>query len=383
MNNLEIASDEMDIFEYAVRAESKRNTRVDKSGKQSITHIYSVPELHLDEYLEGLAFNDDVTALIRVETKHIIGIYAECSDKNFLIYQPQLGSISLEPEHFNYTLDAELTNELKAFGTEHNIVKLMQSNFETLIALLVTYTFALSHLHKIDAEELFKLKAFNSHQVLLNRFRSFSAGDYIPTKNHLNNFSWVYYLELRIIAEIMKGAGSLIVHDVATNMGSFPCLLNALNEDELFGLQLARIECSDVNVDIVKRSIGDISLNGSVNHDNIVVKYLDLLEDNPPVEEADVITANDVLEHFPEDLSKIAFRNLWRRTKRLLVIHVPPDEDLNLEYGHLTPFNQNKLNLWASELDNCKNITADYKSILKLCPHLMGDEGYLFLVKAY
>jgi len=99
---------------------------------------------------------------------------------------------------------------------------------------------------------------------------------------------------------------------------------------------------------------------------------VDLLNGMDQVPETDVITANDILEHFNEQDSYRIFFRLWNKAKELLLIHVPFEDTPKSVFGHYTRFSSEILTQWANTLDACENIT----------PHHLRAGGCLFLKKA-
>lgn len=353
-----------------------RNEWVDKRGLQSIDSVYSVPHLNLSGLKSHFSSSENCR-LWDVKTKHLVGIYIESGEHSFFAYQPNPENVTLESAGFNQSLDVELSNELISFGEENNIFKLKKLNFETFKALLVTYSFALSHLFGIDIKELEQLKILNSHKVLVDNYQKLSKGISINFASHLGAFSLIYFTEIKAIAYVCKDTSGISIHDVATNTAHFPLLLSALEKEGLLELGLKSITCSDIDIQLAKNYIRQVSEFSNVDHSNVEIVHVNLLEDNLALEDADVITANDILEHFSEEDSRRILQNLWKRTKRLLIIHVPIEDEPDEIYGHRSSFNKDKLEDWAAQLDNCTNVA----SLLNLCEDASIRDGFLFLLR--
>ncbi len=54
----------------------------------------------------------------------------------------------------------------------------------------------------------------------------------------------------------------------------------------------------------------------------IEVLKIDLLQDMEKFPVTDVIVDNDVLEHFNDEISLNILKGLWKRTGKLLIVHV-------------------------------------------------------------
>src|SRR6185436_1260997 len=106
--------------------------------------------------------------------------------------------------------------------------------------------------------------------------------------------------------------------------------------------------------------------------------YLDVTEPSSLLNRADVITANDILEHFHQEVSFKVLNNLWRSTRRLLVIHVPFEDRPVAAFGHYTGFDRTKLSSWAAQLDDCRDRSEELRHLTR--GHPDPDAIHKFLV---
>ncbi len=336
----------------------------------------------MDDNRLKIIFNTFNINLIPIESNRIKGVFADLPPFSILFYQPHVQNRGLAENSFNQSIDAQLADEIVEFGRSNNIQKLAHIDFETFKALLVTHTHAISRIYGLEVSKAEQLKSYNTFRHLKNIFLSLSSGQHIHENSHIASLARIYYVEMRVISEIFGSLRPIHLHDVATNTAQLPILLNAIDVDTLFGSRFGSIQCSDIEPGIARSYIDFISDAGEAQLKSIELSTLDLLDPSEVTIDADVITANDILEHFDECTGKKVFQNLWRLTKKLLIIHVPFEAVANKQYGHFNTFDTEKLREWASELDGCRNLTDFYKGTFEDEKFIAGIYNeFLFLMK--
>ena len=205
----------------------------------------------------------------------------------------------------------------------------------------------------------------NSHQQYIKKYLEhkdekstyFLKELYNENYDHIEYFSRVYYWEMKIMSDILNKT-KISIHDVGTNVAQFPLLIRSLPRSSLFNLDIARIVASDNGCEgkkFVNRIIKENSY-GSIEFMNI-----DLTHQINTAPKTDVIIINDVLEHLPNDeISLSVLKQLWNKTKKLLIAHIPIEPKPNRVWDHHVVFTSEKIRDWASQLPKAKFISDDY-----------------------
>lgn len=346
------------------------------SGESAtLNYVYSAARLD-DENYEWLYSQVIADVSEKIETESLYGLYFEFSNVSFLIYSPRKYREQIVSSEYNHSHDAGLFKEILAFGNSRSIARLSTMDFDSFLSLLVTYSFALAGIHKMEIEEVERIKTRNTVSLLSSNYRRINSGLSVDSTCHVGAFSWTYFIELALIQKYFKEKGIVRIHDVATNSAHLPLLMASLNLSESNSLKFD-ICCSDINIIPAQKSIQ--SMPNEVSQ-QITLSKLDLLSNIDRLKEFDVIIANDVLEHFNDDLSFKVLNKLWEVTSNLLIIHVPIEEVPETAYGHFTSFTQEKLKEWSTLLDSCEYLT---ESLYKLSPNITQYhvDGFLILKK--
>lgn len=366
-------------FEETIERLPGVNSRVNMPDKPSITHMYSFPELPPET--DALTSKLPDARCWNIETRTLVGSFLQVGDHSILLFQPNRENFGLEHTFFNQSIEAQFAEELQAFAAQNDIPGLRRLNSTAFGGLQTSYFEAVRRIYSMSWPELLKLKAHNSLLCLIDHHRSLSNPHLLPlsSNSHLRAFSWIYYVQLRAIADVFAGKDGPIIHDVASNTGHLPLLISSLTREELFGIEYSGIYCSDVSTRLIRTTLQSVRESEERVRRPIAVSRLDLLGDLSALKSADVITANDVLEHFEDKDSFKLLENLWAHTKKLLLVHVPVEETPTKAYGHLTSFNSEKLAEWASHLPECENITPRYALIIEQCDAPSNRDGFLLL----
>lgn len=368
------------VIERCLAAFPFSNYVVDRTCEQAISHVYSVPNVDYNQL--KIIFSIFNIKLIYIESSRIKGVFANFPPFSILFYQPHAQNRGLSENFFNQSIDAQIADEVVEFGVANNIQKLANIDFETFKALLVTHTHAISCIHGLEVSTVEQMKSYNTFRHLKNTFLSLSSGQNVYEDSHIASLARIYYVEMRVISEIFGSLRPISLHDVATNTAQLPILLNAIDVGTLFGSRFESIQCSDIEPSVARSYINFVSDAGESQLKSIELSTLDLLDPGEVIIDADVITANDILEHFDEYTGKKVFQNLWKLTKKLLIIHVPFESIANKQYGHFNTFYTEKLREWTNELDDCNNLTDSYKTAFKYERYISEIYNeFLFLMK--
>lgn len=329
-----------------------------------IGNIYSTDKFNYDGLKEMLTHFKNYK-IWDVKTTLINGVYIECEEINFLIFNPHDNREMINENNFNQSLDSNLSRGIEEYGRLNSINRISSLDYMTFDSLIDAYVASLAMLFNLEFKEIEKLKALNTQRTIINNHRKLINGSMFEKNNHLEIFSNIYYCELYIISKLFDNFSSVIIHDVATNTAQLPLLISGLTLDEKFGVNYGKIVCSDIDLITPEVFISNCIEHNIVSDNNIELEYINLLEGDKKLRDADVIIANDVLEHLEENDSLKVFKNLWQNTKDVLIIHVPVEDEPNSSYGHLTVFNKKKFQKWLDCIENYENISDNFSAIKK------------------
>lgn len=347
---------------------------------KTIDHIFSSGTINFKE-LDKVFIKFKNCKVWNFSTKLIKGVYVENDDENFLIFNPHDKKELIDEFHLNQSMDKKLSDGFENAAKQLRIKRISSIDYATFEALIDTYTFSLGDLFDLEFEKVNKIKALNSQKLLIHYHKELLNNKLFERNSHLDFFSYIYFCELYIISKLFEKEKTVWLHDVATNTAQLPILLSTLNMEECFGINYEKIECSDVDMRTPKVNIENCIENGLVDSGKIDLSFVDLVKGDPILNNADVIIANDVLEHFNEDLSYSIFHKLWSHTKNVLIIHVPTEKVLSTCYGHLTLFNYTKLKKWVGTIENCEDLSDNFPELDKHGGKTSA--GFLVLKKIY
>lgn len=335
---------------------------------------------NLKQLKEGLlSLNQKV---IEIETLHYKGLYFESAPKLIgLIIAPKNEHVSLDQSIMNYYRDSLLIYELQNYGYENKLDGLISLDLATSMSLSRGDELVTAEILGTSFNQLNYKKYENTHKEYIKHYLEFKTNQltfkYEPNQynNSIAVFSRLYYWEIRVMADILKGQ-NIIVHDVGTSVAQFPLLLSALSPEELFGLNIEKILASD-NGWTGEHLIRLLTRKNS-GYKPIQFIKIDLTTEIDAVPMVDVTIINDVLEHLPDDRSAlIALNELWRKTKKLLIAHVPIESEPNPAWGHNISFSGEKIRKWASELSGGCFLGDLYMEDNQS----LSDLGYLIVAK--
>jgi hypothetical protein len=374
-----IISSTIELFKKLLFGDQCRAERIFASKAGPVVYICALRQLDAHQFINKIAASADTKTYI-IDTEYLQGLYIEIPGAWILFYSPPDPKISLGVDTFNQSLDSAATQDLVAFGKNRNITNLVKIGFDVFLAMLETYYDIIGHTFSLSESQLNKIKLINTFKEFFNNYNKLIAGNPINFSRHVGSFSWIYYLEIHAIQSIIGNLPSIKIHDVATNTGNFPLLLSQLAGLNLLPFRTNEICCSDYNDTMPARIFQTLQESLGTFQIPVRLEKLDVRAPSASLSEADVIIANDILEHFSDEEAEHIFHNLWAHTSNLLIIHVPIEETPNRFYGHFTNFTDEKLYHWADRLADCRNLTGEFLRSFNFVQ--MHDlSGFLFLKK--
>ncbi|MGA1866255.1 MAG: hypothetical protein ACMUFK_02175 [Thermoplasmatota archaeon] len=343
-------------------------------GATNIDHLHSLHK----------ALETERYRIFPVDTAHFRGILFRGSDDlSGLFISPKKEYMDADREILNQSRDAITLYELQAFGRDHGLKELELLDFSSGVPLRLADNEVLSEALEIPLDDIEVIKYRNSHELYVKKFLQYRNGlgnyrlkeIYTEGYDHIEYFSRVYYLEIKMISEIVKKF-PISLHDAGTNVAQFPLLLRSLSREELFNLDISDIIASDNGLS--GKKMADRLLR---QNDQMPIRFIDLdltgqMNDAPTT---DVVIINDVLEHLPDDgIAMRALRNLWDRTNALLIAHVPLEPALNRVWDHHIIFTADKIRQWAGQLPGANNISDDRSEDDGLS---MTEHGFLMVAR--
>ncbi|HEX3046204.1 MAG TPA: hypothetical protein VHY08_15720 [Bacillota bacterium] len=330
------------------------------------------------------ASNFNVTA---IETFYYQGLYFEASPADGgelagLLVAPKREMINVNQDILNSTREVESIGALQAFGRDHQIERLAFIDYQSFFPLWRRIESLISHKLKISPAEMAFIKYENNHKEYLKHYLDFKNNHRTFAFNsekysHIEMFSWIYYWEVKIIAENLKHE-RISVHDVGTWDAHFPLLLSGLPSQDLFGLNIIEIIASDrINPKRAGAKFAEKVIKKNCGYKPVKLINLDLTKKLDQIPATDVIILNDVLEHLPNDeLSLASLKKVWDKTGKLLIVHVPYEDAPNPAWGHFVTFDADKVRAWAKDLPGAHFLSDKYYTDHD---HPLTGEGYLIV----
>lgn len=374
-----IVSSTIELFKRLLFGDQYRAERMFASQAGPVVFICALRQLDPVKFVDKIAASASTNSFI-IDTEYLQGLYVEIPGAWILLYSPPDAKISLGADTLNQSLDSAAIQDLVNFGKSNSIANLMSIGFDVFIAMLETYHEIIGQIFSLNKNQLNQIKLINTFKEFFNNYNKLASGKTIDASRHVGAFSWIYYLEIQAIKLLIGNLPKIKIHDVATNTGNLPLLLSQLASRNILPFHINEICCSDYNDAMpagifhrLQESIGTFQIP-------LRIEQLDLRAPAPTLLDADVIIANDILEHFSDTEAEHIFHNLWAHTRSILIIHVPIEETPNRFYGHFTNFTDEKLYYWTDKLSDCRNLTREILDSFKFVqPHDMS--GFLFLKK--
>lgn len=374
-----IVSTTIELLKRLLFGDQCRAERIFASRAGPVVFICALRQLDPVKFIDKIAAAAGTNSFI-IDTEYLQGLYVEIPGAWILFYSPPDSKITLCADTFNQSLDSAATQDLVNFGKSKNIANLLNIGFDVFIAMLETYYEIIGQTFSLNENQLNQIKLINTYKEFYNNYNKLTSGRPINASRHVGAFSWIYYLEIHAIQSLTGNLSAIKIHDVATNTGNLPLLLSQLAGRNLLPFQVNEICCSDYNDAMpagifhrLQESLGTFQIPVSI-------EQLDVRTSAASLAEADVIIANDILEHFSDQEAEHIFHNLWAHTSNMLIIHVPIEETPNRFYGHFTNFTDEKLHCWADKLSDCRNLTQEFLSSFNFA-QMYDLSGFLFLKK--
>lgn len=372
-----VASSTIDLLKRLLFGDQCRAERIFASQAGPVVYICALRHLDPVKFIDKIAPSADINSFI-IDTEYLRGLYIEMPGTWLLVYSPPAPKLSLGADTFNQSLDSAAIQDLVNLGKSKNIANLLNIGFDVFVAMLETYYEIIGRIFSLNENQLNQIKLINTFKEFFNNYNKLTSGRPINVSRHVGAFSWIYYLEIQAIQSIIGNLPNIKIHDVATNTGNLPLLLSQLAGHNLLPFHVNEICCSDYNDAMpagifhrLQESLGTFQIPVSI-------EQLDVRTSAASLAEADVIIANDMLEHFSDQESEHIFHNLWAHTRNMLIIHVPIEETPNRFYGHFTNFTDEKLHQWADNLSDCRNLTQEFLSTFNFT-QAYDLSGFLFL----
>ncbi len=339
-----------------------------------------IKEDNLEEFKKKLSVYK--FKVIEIDMSDYKGVYIEDSPDLFgLFIFPKKETISINQSIFNYTKLIKLSNEIQSSAQKNNINNLVILNFELVIFLWIGIKSLMTDMFNISYKRLDLLENENTHKEFIKSYLEFKDNkkEQIYAQggfSNIDHFSWIYYWEIKIIGKFCKGE-NISIHDTGTADAQFPLLISGLSENDRMGVNFTRIFASDIDISGKKNIKKIIKKNN--NYKPIKFLTLDLTKDISSAPKTDVIIINDVLEHLPnDDISFSALKSLWEKTKKLLIAHLPFEQEPNPIWGHYITFNEKKIRKWAGLLPGAILLSDTYYYSKNKS---LNNMGYLIVTK--
>jgi hypothetical protein len=351
----------------------------------ALKYIAAVRDKSRLKVIEELVMKYDDMNLHKMENQFIEAIYIDSEhDYNALFLTSKEEYNSLDSEKLNYGNDSIITAVIQKTILEKNLKSLVNFGFDTTVNIIYAFELCIANHHSISMEEMHYIKMSNTQKEIVrkynlyrtdpNEIRSYDWNNY----DHLNNFSLNYYAMVKVMSDVFKSSGNnrgFTVHDAGTSNSQLALMLSTLKKDDLMDLKVSEIIASDLVLECQDKTIRYI--NQYENPKPIKFIEQDFTDDSKELPEVDVTILNDVLEHFPTDeLSFHVMERFWKRTRKLLIVHVPQEEEPGVEWGHYITFNREKLMKWADRLSGYIHLGDDYSFNKNL---RYSDCGFLIL----
>jgi hypothetical protein len=303
-----------------------------------------------------------------------------------IIFATKAKYISQDIDKLNHSRDSHVISALREYGKKHNLDELINIDFNSAIKICQIEIDLMAASFNMDRFGISCRKYLNSTLLYMNKYFEFTGGrkyqiqsDDSPTYDHIEHFSRIYYWTIKLLSSELKNIPKITIHDVGTNVAHFPLILSILKQEHLQNLDIEKIIASDLQwtgvlfVEACQRLVP--------GHRPIDFPQIDIINEPEKIPYSEGTVINDVFEHLPDEEAVFtALKNIWEKTKNILIIHVPFEEHPKVLWEHKISFNPQKLKLLAKKLPDAENLSEEYfeddgKSIL--------EHGFLILRKTH
>ncbi len=312
-------------------------------------------------------------------------VYIEAThDFAFFILSVKREYITIDPEVMNYSMDQKVSEALTEAIRNLKLKAFEHPDQDSLFSIAGAFILNIANCLNISLDEfryiVYKnsinnyLKIYNDFRKEPESIRDFNWDSY----DHMRYFGLWYYAMIKVMSDIFKSGrydSGFIIHDAGTSVAQFPVMLAASRKEELMGLEVGGVIASDIH--ILGMEYAKLYLDGITDAKPANFISCDFLDEENELPEADVTILNDVLEHFQtEEISFHVMERFWNKTRKLLIVHVPQEEEPNEVWGHYISFNRNKLLEWANRLKGHRLLAETYR-FSETCTYM--DAGFLIL----
>ncbi len=367
--------------EAGVRCVERQNLLIQRlvypeASKSAIAFVAAVNAEGLQRLRPRL---DESDCTAELSGSHVDALWFERRGRAGLFFAPHQRFCSLDQSVLNANAENRVVAELREMGTRSGIRILADMEYGSCEGIRAAFGQYIQKACGLSFNSIGYVRHHNSQKEIERWYRNYCRGVFPQDYGNAECFGRAYYWNVKVMHDVFGAAGnSISLHDVGTNLGHLPLLLARLGPDDLMGLSISRIVASDVSPRSPRRMIRRVLRREGIPAKRVDVIRLDLLNGLDRMPDTDVITANDVLEHFSEATSWEILQGLWSRTKKLLMVHVPIEDPPDRQFGHRVSFNADKIRRWASQLPSGTFLSDRYRENGgELLPHY----GYLFMVK--
>ena len=355
-----------------------------KLMNDSICYIASMKKPYMIEELKTMLDGYGNLEYKAIEIPYFTAVYIEyLNHYKMLILSVKTEYNTLEPSVLNYGIDSKISDSLKEKVTDLNIDVLIQADFFLTMLIITAFDLNIINCNGVSKEDFHYIRLANTQKEFVRLYKKVRNDPMHSDENlkceyeHLKNFSEIYYSEIKVISDICGNDDGLSIHDAGTSNSQLLMMLATLPKEELLGIDIGSCLATDLEL----------------NHYEVVLRYLreyrsarpvefmqmDFTDESKELPEADITVINDVLEHFENDtVSFNVMERFWKRTGRLLLVHVPQEEIPNASWGHHVSFSKEKLVDWAARLNGAEIISDKYQYNEYIT---LLDKGFLFLKK--
>jgi len=346
-----------------------RNTSNETLRTPALKYISSLRNSEQLLLVEELVKKHDKMNTYRIENRFMEAVYVDMEyDNNAIFLTVKEDFKSLDSEKLNYGNDSHISSEIHKSITDQNLKSLDNYGFDTTVNIIYALEMSIAKFFGISMDEMSYIKMSNTQKEFVKNYNDYkSTPDLVRNYNwddydHIKSFSLNYYAMIRVMSDVFKSEGNIVgftVHDAGTSNSQLALMLSTLKEYDLMGLKVKEIIASDLVLECQDKTTRYIS--EYKDSKPIIFVQQDFTDESKELPQSDVTVLNDVLEHFPTDeLSFHVMERFWKRTRKLLIVHVPQEDTPGVEWGHYITFNKEKLKKWADRLSGHISLVDDY-----------------------
>jgi hypothetical protein len=304
-----------------------------------------------------------------LENRFIDAIYLDSDyqyNALFLVVKAEYNS--LDSQKLNYGMDSLISAAMRRTIEEKDLKSLANYDFDTTVNIIYAYELGIANDYRLPMGEIIYRKMVNSQKEFVRYYQLYRTDpNQIKTYDwdhydHLKSFALNYYAMVRVMADLYLSEGNhggFVIHDAGSSTFQLALLLATLHESDLMNLKIKEIIASDLELVFHAEAVRYLKQSGKSKPLRFIQQ--DFRDETLKLPEADVTILNDVLEHFPSDaLAFQVLERFWKRTRKLLIVHVPLEAEPGVEWGHYITFNKDKLADWAQRLADGSSLGDDY-----------------------